>query len=75
LTGLEGMARILLIIGIALIILGAFLFMMSKLGLTGFRLPGDIYVRRGNFSLYFPITTMIVVSLILTLIFSLLGRR
>lgn len=74
-TGLEGMARILLIIGIALIILGAFLFMMSKLGLTGFRLPGDIYVRRGNFSLYFPITTMIVVSLILTLIFSLLGRR
>jgi hypothetical protein len=39
------------------------------------RLPGDIYIRRDNWSFYFPLTTSIIVSLILTLIFALFGRR
>ena len=39
------------------------------------RLPGDIVYRRSNFTFYFPIVTCILVSLILTLVFWLLGRR
>ncbi len=43
---------------------------LSRLG----RLPGDILVRRGNFTFYFPVVTSIVISLLLTLIFALLRR-
>jgi len=38
------------------------------------RLPGDIYIRRGNFSFYFPITTAIIVSIVLSLVLALMGR-
>jgi hypothetical protein len=39
------------------------------------RLPGDIYIQRENWSFYFPLATSILLSIILTLIFSLFGRR
>jgi len=39
------------------------------------RLPGDILVRRENWSVYFPLTTCIVISVVLTLLFSFFGRR
>ena len=39
------------------------------------RLPGDFTVRRGNFSFYFPLATSIIVSILLTLIVTFLGRR
>ena len=48
------------------------LFLM--LGVPLGRLPGDIVVRRGNFSFYFPLATSIVVSLLLTLVISFLRR-
>jgi Protein of unknown function (DUF2905) len=38
------------------------------------RLPGDILVRRGNFTFYFPVVTSIAISLLLTLIFAMLRR-
>jgi hypothetical protein len=38
------------------------------------RLPGDILVRRGNFTFYFPVVTSIVISLLLTLLFALIKR-
>ena len=44
------------------------------LGVPLGRLPGDIVVRRGNFSFYFPLATSIVVSLLLTLVLSLFRR-
>ena len=65
------MGRLLIIAG--LIIAGVGL--LITLGLPIGRLPGDIMVRRGNFSFYFPLTTSIVVSIILTLLFMFLGRR
>ena len=37
-------------------------------------LPGDIYIKRGNFTFYFPLMTSIVVSIVLTVIFALLRR-
>jgi hypothetical protein len=44
------------------------------LGLPLFRLPGDFYVKRGNFSFYFPLATSIVLSIILTLLLTLFRR-
>ena len=60
------MGRALVIVGLA--IAGAGLLVMS--GLPPGRLPGDIVVRRGHFSFYFPLTTSILVSIVLTLLLS-----
>jgi uncharacterized protein HemY len=64
------MARMLVVAG--LVVAGVGLAMMAGIPLG--RLPGDIVIRRGNFTLYFPIATSIVVSLVITLIVSLLRR-
>lgn len=66
------MARYLIIIGMALIVLGIGWPLLEKLPLG--RLPGDIVIRRENFQLYFPITTSILVSLVLSIIFWLLRK-
>jgi hypothetical protein len=47
---------------------------IMMLGVPFGRLPGDIVVRRGNFSFYFPLATSIVLSLILTLLLALFRR-
>lgn len=75
LTQMEGIARIFISIGLVLLLAGFMLFVLSRLGVSSLRLPGDILVRRENFSFYFPITTMLLISLVLTLLFNLLGRR
>lgn len=60
------MAKWLITIGIVVIALGLLWPLLAKLGLG--QLPGDIHVERKNFRFYFPVTTSIVVSLVLTLI-------
>jgi hypothetical protein len=52
--------------GIALIVIGAAWPLLTRLGLGA--LPGDIIIRREGLTLYFPLTTMIVVSIVLSLI-------
>jgi DUF2905 family protein len=64
------MAKALVVLG--LVISGIGLLMM--LGLPLFRLPGDFYVKRGNFSFYFPLATSILLSIILTLLMALFRR-
>lgn len=66
------MSRILVILGLVLLVLGLAWPWLQKLGLG--RLPGDIAIQRDGFRFYFPITTSIVVSLVLTLILWLLRR-
>lgn len=66
------MARWLIIIGLALVLIGLAWPWLSKLGLG--RLPGDIHLEREGFSFYFPITTSIIVSLVLTLLFWIFRR-
>ena len=65
------MGRLLIIVG--LLIAGAGL--LITLGLPIGRLPGDITIRRGNFTFYFPLATSIVASIVLTLLFMLFTRR
>ena len=72
--GFEGLAKLLILFGVVLAVLGGLLLFVGKIPFIG-RLPGDIYIQRGNFTFYFPLATSIVVSIILTLLFSLFSRR
>ncbi|MCY4378615.1 MAG: DUF2905 domain-containing protein [Candidatus Dadabacteria bacterium] len=67
-------ARIIIILGAALIALGVILPYVAKLDFFG-KLPGDIKIERGNFNLYFPIATCIVLSILLTLLGNLFFRK
>ncbi|WP_425389516.1 DUF2905 domain-containing protein [Ekhidna sp.] len=60
------MGKILILIGLVLVVLGAILEFAPNIPLG--RLPGDIRIERENFSFYFPITTCILISLILMLL-------
>jgi hypothetical protein len=61
------MTRILVTLGVVLIVVGLAWPWLVKLGLG--RLPGDIVIERENFRFYFPITTMVLVSLVVSVIF------
>lgn len=71
----SGLAKIIIALGIFLLILGAIMLLLSKFGFSGFRLPGDIFIQKENFSFYFPITTGIIISIVLTIVFNLISRR
>ena len=64
------MGKTLVLVGVAIAALG----LVMMLGLPLFKLPGDFYVKRGNFSFYFPLTTSIILSIVLTLLFALFRR-
>ncbi|BCX16502.1 MAG: hypothetical protein KatS3mg117_0184 [Geminicoccaceae bacterium] len=64
---MDGIGRFLVVLGVVLIVVGLTMPWLGKLGLG--RLPGDIVIERENFSFYFPITTSILLSLLLSLIF------
>lgn len=72
---MEAMAKLLIGIGLFIILAGIMLYALARLGLYGIKIPGDIYVKKGNFSFYFPIVTCLVISFLLTLIINLIGRR
>ncbi len=60
------MQKFLIIAGVLLLAAGLLWPILSKLGIG--RLPGDIIIRREGVTLYFPLTTMIIISVVLTLI-------
>lgn len=66
------MQRVFITLGIVLLILGLLWPWLQKLGL--FRLPGDIVIERENFRFYLPITTAIIVSALISLIYWLFRR-
>jgi len=72
------LGKLLIGFGIVLVVVGGLLLAGSALGgrfpFLG-RLPGDIFVQRGNWSFYFPLTTSILVSVLLTLLFALFRHR
>ncbi|MGH7364336.1 MAG: DUF2905 domain-containing protein, partial [Candidatus Methylomirabilales bacterium] len=72
--GFESLGRMLLLIGVTLVVLGGLLLLVGKVPFLG-RLPGDIVIERKNFTFYFPLATSILLSIVLTLLFSLFGRR
>jgi hypothetical protein len=75
---MAGLGRALVAVGLVLVVTGVLLSLAGpaagRIPLIG-RLPGDIHLQRGNWSFYFPLTTSVVVSLLLTLVLSLWSRR
>jgi hypothetical protein len=71
---MDSLARMLILFGLVLAVIGGLLLFIGKIPFIG-RLPGDIYIQRKNFSFYFPLTTSILLSILLTILFSLFRRR
>ena len=70
------LGRLFIILGVVCLAIGLWLTIAPHLSFGRFgRLPGDIHIKRDNFTFYFPITTCILVSLLLTLLFSILSRK
>lgn len=66
------MQKLLITLGIAFLAAGLLWPVLAKIGLG--RLPGDIIIRREGFAFYFPLTTMVLVSIVVTLILRIWGR-
>jgi uncharacterized membrane protein len=72
-VGLEGVGKLLIGGAVALLVLGGVLFLLGRMGVD--RLPGDLVLRRGNFTLYFPIGIMILLSVVGTIVLNIILRR
>ena len=67
-------SKTLIFFGVVLIISGFLISIFGKFPGIG-KLPGDIYLKKGSFTFYFPLTTCLLLSLLLTLVFTIFGRR
>jgi hypothetical protein len=71
--GFGALGKMLVFLGIFIILIGLLLMIGDKIPFVG-RLPGDIIIRKEKFTFYFPLATCILISLILTLLFSLFRK-
>ena len=71
---MNDVARILIAFGLLIAVAGVVLLLVGRVPWIG-RLPGDIHIQRGNFTFYFPLATSLLLSVVLTLVLYLLGRR
>ncbi len=71
--GLESIGKLLVGGAIALLVVGGILLLLGRFGFD--RLPGGFVFRRGNFTLYFPIGLMIVLSIVGTIVLNIILRR
>jgi len=72
--GMQHIGRLLVIFGAVIAAVGMLVILSGKLPWLG-RLPGDIVLQRKNFTVYFPLATSILISLLLTLLFWLFGKK
>ena len=70
---MTGMGKTLIVLGLAIAAIGALLTLAGKIPWLG-RLPGDIYIKKENFSFYFPLATSLIVSALLSLLMWLLRK-
>lgn len=70
---MESLGKALMGVAVLLFLAGGLVYLLGRFG--GGPLPGDIVVRRGNFTFLFPIVTMIVVSVVLTVVLNLFLRK
>ncbi len=71
---MENIARYLMIGGVILFLIGGGVYLAVKFGIPLGRLPGDIRIEGENGSFYFPITTSILVSVVLTIVLNVIIR-
>jgi hypothetical protein len=70
----EQIGRVILVTGLLIAMIGLILVLSGKISWIG-RLPGDILIKKKNFTFYFPLATSILMSILLSLILYLLGKR
>jgi len=66
--GLGALGKLLILLGVLIVVIGILLVVGGKIPWIG-RLPGDLMIKKEKFTFYFPITTSILISIILTLLF------
>jgi hypothetical protein len=67
-----GLGRLLIGLGALIALVGLLMLLLGRFGAAG--LPGDLVLRRGRLTIYFPIATSLLISLILTLVLALMAR-
>jgi hypothetical protein len=72
-VGLEGLGRLLIGGAVVLLVIGVIFVLLGRFGMD--RLPGDLVLKRGNLTLYFPIGLMILLSVVGTILLNLFFRR
>ena len=70
----SALGRWLVLSGLMLAVLGGVLLLAGKIPFLG-RLPGDFYIKRDHFTFYFPFVTCLAISVVLSLLFRLIGRK
>lgn len=64
--------RMILLMGVVLVLVGGILILGDKFGLG--KLPGDIFIQKGNFTFFFPIVSTLIISIILTLLLNIFKK-
>lgn len=72
---MSDIGKTLVVVGLGLVVLGLLVWLDGKMNLPLGRLPGDIRIDRPNFKFHFPLTTCLLISVVLTVIMWLLRRR
>jgi len=73
-SGVHEIGRMLVVFGLLIALVGVALVLVGRVPWLG-RLPGDVHIQRGNWTFYFPLATSLLLSVVLSLILWLLGRR
>ncbi len=68
------LGRTLIFIGVIILVIGVVLTVSPKIPFLG-KLPGDIYYKKDNFTLYFPFTTSIIISVVISFLLYIVTRR
>lgn len=68
------LARIFVILGLVLIVIGGLIYLFGRIGLPLGRLPGDIRLQGENITCFFPLATMILISVVLTILLNIIVR-
>lgn len=71
--GFDHVGKLLILAGLFLVLLGVLVLTWGRIPLLG-KLPGDIFLQKGNFQFFFPLVTCLILSAVLTLIINLVIR-
>ena len=71
---MENVSRFLMLAGIALFLIGGGIYLAARFGIPLGKLPGDIRIERGGGSFYFPLTSSVLVSIVLTIILNVITK-
>jgi len=71
---LSSLGKAIVVLGAVLILAGGLIWLLGRSGVPLGRLPGDLHIQRDGMSCYFPIVSMIVVSILLTIILNIVVR-